>query len=415
MTGAATARPADNPKSRQTAATAKRKGNHCKTRNVLPAVQTIPETLSIQTPTTTFPKVVAIVLNWNGWLDTIECVESLLRSSRPPHQIVIVDNGSVDDSIDRICEWVDGLLVPEHLSEVTLGWSYRPYPKPIAYAQFNGPAEAFEGSGAPETPVVLIRTGENLGYAGGNNVGIHYALARFGADYVWILNNDTIVERHALDRKIAVAQMDHQIGIVGAKLLRYQDPSKMQALGGGNVIPALGLDSQIGAGLDGSLATTQPIELEHVVGASLFVRAAAIDSVGLMDESYFLYREETDWCLKMRKNGWKLVCCPVAEVWHKQGASIGYKSVLHDYYSVRNMLFLLHKHHPRQFLLAFFMIAFRSTAAKIARLQLRRLWFVLKAFGDFFSGVRGRTHSEQELLANREANKPSARSARSHS
>ena len=125
-----------------------------------------------------------------------------------------------------------------------------------------------------------------------------------------------------------------------------------------------------------------------------------------MDESYFLYREETDWCLKMRKSGWKLVCCPAAEVWHKQGASIGYKSVLHDYYSVRNMLFLLHKHHPREFASAFFLIAFRSTAAKIIRLQFRRLWYVVKAFVDFFVGIRGRTHSEEQLLANREISKP---------
>jgi len=372
-------------------------------------VQTIPETLSIQTPTATSPKVVAIVLNWNGWLDTIECVESLLRSMLPPSQIVIVDNGSVDDSIERICEWAEGVLVPEHLSQINLGWSYRPAPKPLAYAHFDSPEEAAKGSGPPETPIVIIRVGRNLGYAGGNNVGIHYALTRFGADYIWILNNDTVVERHALDRKIAVAEHDPSIGIVGAKLLRYQEPSKIQALGGGNVIPALGLDSQIGAGLDGSLATTQPIELEHVVGASLFVRATAIHDIGLMDESYFLYREETDWCLKMRRHGWKLVCCPTSEVWHKQGASIGYKSVLHDYYSVRNMLFLLHKHHPREFRSAFFLIAFRSMAAKIVRMQFRRLWFVMKAFSDFFGGVRGRTHSEEQLLANREANKSAAR------
>ena len=363
----------------------------------------IPETLSLQTPTATSPKVVAIVLNWNGWLDTIECVESLLRSARIPNQIVIVDNGSLDDSVERIREWAEGFLVPEHLSQITLGWSYRPAPKPLAYAMFDSPAESLSGTMPPETPLVIVRVGDNLGYAGGNNVGIRYALDRFDADYVWILNNDTVVERHALDKKMSVAEHDPTIGIVGAKLLRYQEPAKIQALGGGNVNPSLGLDSQIGAGLDGSLATTQPIELEHVIGASLFVRVGAIRSVGPMDESYFLYREETDWCLKMRREGWKLVCCPTAEVWHKQGSSIGYKSALHDYYSVRNMLFLLYTHHPKQFLSAFLMIAFRSTAAKLVRFQFRRLAFVIKAFRDFFVGVRGRTHSEEQLLANRDA------------
>ncbi|HET9393782.1 MAG TPA: glycosyltransferase family 2 protein [Candidatus Rubrimentiphilum sp.] len=372
-------------------------------KNDAKAVLNIPETLSIQTPTTTSPKVVVIVLNWNGWLDTIECVESLLRSARVPNQIVIVDNGSVDDSVERICEWAEGFLVPEHLSQITLGWSYRPAPKPLAYAVFDSPLDSLAGTMPPETPIVIVRVGDNRGYAGGNNVGIRYALERFDADYVWILNNDTVVERHALDRKLSVAEHDPTIGIVGAKLLRYQEPAKIQALGGGTVNPSLGLDSQIGAGLDGSLATTEPIELEHVIGASLFVRVDAVRTVGLIDESYFLYREETDWCIKMRRSGWKLVCCPTAEVWHKQGSSIGYKSVLHDYYSVRNMLFLLHKHHPDEFLSAFLMIAFRSTAAKIARMQFRRLAFVAMAFRDFFVGVRGRTHTEEQLLANRDA------------
>jgi hypothetical protein len=364
-------------------------------------VLNIPETISIPMPIATSPKVVAIVLNWNGWLDTVECVESLLRSARLPNQIVIVDNGSTDDSIERICEWAEGLLVPEHLSSVADGWSYSPAPKPLTYALFDSPEQALAGSGESETSLVIVRVGENLGYAGGNNVGIRCALERFGADYVWILNNDTVVERHALDRKLVVAEGDPQTGIVGAKLLRYQEPSKMQALGGGHVVPALGLDSQIGAGLDGSIASSAPIELEHVIGASLFVRAAAIRSVGLMDESYFLYREETDWCLKMRHADWKLVCCPTAEVWHKQGASIGYKSMLHDYYSVRNMLFLLRTHHSQTFASALVMIAFRSIAPKIARLQFRRLWIVLCAFGDFFIGVRGRAHTEEQLLANR--------------
>src|SRR5438270_13855713 len=100
--------------SRQTAPTIDRKGNLTESDNLLPAVQTIPDAISLQTPRATFPRIVAIILNWNGWEDTIECVESLLRSARLPSQIVVVDNGSTDDSVERICEWAEGLLMPEH-------------------------------------------------------------------------------------------------------------------------------------------------------------------------------------------------------------------------------------------------------------------------------------------------------------
>jgi hypothetical protein len=326
-----------------------------------------------------FPRVVAVVLNWNAWRDTIACVESLLESSCVPDRIVICDNGSLDDSVARLTEW------GERRDE---------------FAVFGAPAEALDGP-ASDSPLVLVCLPENGGYARGNNLGIRYAIQRCEAEYVWILNNDTIVEREALARMIEVATSDPSVGIVGSKLLRYDAPDTIQALGGGHIVPILCHDTQLGSGRKAAGVGTKPILLDHIVGASLLVRAEAVRRVGPIDESYFLYREETDWCIRMRRAGWKLYCCTTATVWHKQSHSIGFKSPLHDYYAVRNMLRLVWKFYPAAMPTAFGYFAVRALAPKLLRCETARLKAVLYAYGDFVTGVSGRSerHTDQ-MFAN---------------
>ena len=339
------------------------------------------------------PKVVSIVLNWNGWLDTIECLESLLRSEYANHQIVVCDNGSQDHSIERLTEWADGLLQVKHdvVQDEGRSWSYRPAPKPLRYQLYNAPDEAFSVRSIGDVPIVFIRVGQNLGYAGGNNVGIRYAIEILGAEYVWILNNDTVVDRHAISHFARAFELRPDAAVLGSRLMQYDAPDTIQALGGGRLNPRLARDTQMGRGRRTHDALSEPVELEHVVGASMFIRGDAIEDVGLLDESYFLYREETDWCLQMRKSGWNLMYCPESIVWHKEGHSIGFKSVLHDYYAVRNMLYLVKKHYPEHLASAFVFSFWRATAPKFARLQWRRLGYVLKAYYDFLRGVRGMT------------------------
>lgn len=345
------------------------------------------------------PKVVAAVLNWNGWLDTIECVESVLRSTLPPAQIVICDNGSTDGSIDRLREWADGTLLPDLGGEGgTSRWSYRPAPKPLSYALVT-PADAKLGNGIPyETQLVIIAIEENLGYAGGNNIAMEYALKRAGADYVWLLNNDTVVDAFALERMTGLAEKMPHVGLIGAKLLQYAKPDTLQAMGGGYFTPAFGHDTQLGRGTRMIESSGETIELDHVIGACLLARADAVNKVGPLDETYFLYREETDWSVRMRVQGWKILCAPAAIVWHKQGKSLGYKSPLHDYYSVRNMLRLMRKHYPSRLTFAIVAVAGRSILPKLVRLQFRRLRAVLKALSDFYANRDGRAHTDVQLL-----------------
>lgn len=340
-------------------------------------------------PVAQTPKVVIVVLNWNGWPDTVECVESILRADYSNIQIVICDNGSGDGSAERLREWADGTLEVE--SAVTEGghrWAYRPVPKPLPYAQYT---RALENPrfGTHDPKLIFVRVEKNLGYAGGNNIGLEYALAQPDVDYVWILNNDTVVERDTLARMVASAEGDSRIGVVGSTLLHYRSPHAVQALGGGRFSRFSGRDHQIGRGRRHHTHATQAFDLEHVVGASMLVRTATIREVGLIEESYFLYREETDWCIQMRQRNWRLRYCPGAVVWHKEGRSIGHKSYLHDYYSVRNMLFLMQKFYPKNLPLAILFLASIAIPPKVCRLQFKRLKYVLKAFSDFFRGIQG--------------------------
>ena len=335
------------------------------------------------------PRVVVVVLNWNGWLDTVECVESILRSDYGNIQIVICDNGSSDDSLQRLCEWADGTLeVESAITEGARRWAYRPTPKPLPYMRYRR-GERTSVVPMREPKLVFIEIDKNLGFAGGNNVGLEHALAQTDVDYIWVLNNDTVVERDTLGLMVASAEADPKIGVVGATLVEYRAPHRVQALGGGYFGRFSRHDYQIGRGLRPGTYSVRPFDLEHVVGASMLIRTAAIRDVGPLEESYFLYREETDWCIQMRQKGWRLRYCPGATVWHKEGGSIGHRSPLHDYYSVRNMLFLMQKFYPRSLPLAILFLGCISIPPKIVRFQMKRLKYVLKAFADFFRGIQG--------------------------
>jgi hypothetical protein len=325
--------------------------------------------------------VVALVLNWNGFEDTVECIESILRSDPTPAHIVVLDNGSIDGSVQRLRDWAAS--------------------QALDYAWFPSPSLAYV-SPAPTTPLVFIECRHNLGYAGGNNVGLRYAVERAGAEFVWILNNDVVVDHRALERALQVAQSDPRIGMVGAKLLRYDEPETIQALGGGFIVPILCHDTQLGSGKHSETSGDAPIPVDHLIGASLLVRVEAIADVGTIDESYFLYREETDWCIRMVRRGWKLFCSPTSLVWHKQARSIGFKSPLHDYYAVRNVLHLVRKFYPAALPTAFAYFACRSILPKVARFELRRLGAVFAALRDFAFGVTGQPSAYGESALVRE-------------
>lgn len=283
---------------------------------------------------TTRRNVGVVILNYNGWQDTIVCAESVLASTVPPAWVVVVDNGSTNDSPRWLRHWAAGrmdFVLPE------LGVP-APCPKPVPLLELD---EEQARSVAP-APLVLLRRAGNTGYAAGNNAGIRL-LMRWGADAVWILNNDTVVDKNALEAMTRRLFAKPRPGLCGS-LICYQDnASLVQCRAGGRTNKWTGLSVLDGNRQDFTTAARlDPAQVENrinfIYGASVMASRAFIERVGLLDERYFLYCEEQDWACRAGGR-FDLAYAPDALVWHKEGASTGFS---HAAFNPRR-LFLLAK------------------------------------------------------------------------
>ena len=221
-----------------------------------------------------------ILLNWNGWRDTSRCLSSLRCLAPDNARIVVVDNGSTDNSVEKLR-------------------ALRP-------------------------SVEVIETGRNLGFAAGCNIGIRRALYS-GTDYVWLLNNDTTVSPDALGALLEKANSDARLAAVGSAIYSMAEPDRLQAWGGGHVNFWLGRSRHF----------AEPVsdhEIEFITGASLFLRRSALSIPGLLDEGFFMYWEDADYCFRLRQAGWKLGVAGDSKIWHKESASVGKASSRMDAY-----------------------------------------------------------------------------------
>jgi GT2 family glycosyltransferase len=334
------------------------------------------------------PRVYVLLLNWRGWADTIECLESVFRQRYGNFRVVVCDNDSPDDSVERIRTWAEGrLLVDVPQAQPLRRLSLPPVAKPIPLTELDRDGAARGGEMEVDRPLTLIRTGGNLGFAGGNNIGIRYALARGDADYIWLLNNDTVVDPDALAVMVERARRDDRAGVVGAKLLYYDDPQRVQAIAGGRLTAWKGMATHLGAGVRDDERWTSPIELDVILGACLLIRREVIEEIGLLDEAYFMYSEELDWCWRARRRGWKLLYAPGSVVWHKVGRSVGQRSTLQEYHAARGTLLFMRKHFPRLLPVAFVYGLYRTLLPKLLRVQPARAKAVLRAYRDAVRGV----------------------------
>ncbi len=237
-------------------------------------------------------RVEIIVLNWNGWRDTLACVVSLQQLDYPNFGLMVIDNDSSDAS-------------PLHIA------AHRP-------------------------PVELMMSGANLGFGGGCNIGIQRALAR-GADYVWLINSDATVDPAALSALVDTAESSARIGAVGSVLFDAGSVDRLQLWGGGNV--------QLWSGR--THHQRAPAALDYVSGASLLLRREALLQVGVFDDKlFFMYWEDTDLGFRLRQAGWQLAVAQASHVWHKQSASLGQGSPLRDEYFACSGVRFLRRHAP---------------------------------------------------------------------
>jgi GT2 family glycosyltransferase len=218
-------------------------------------------------------KLIVVILNWNGKNDSIACVDSLKKSAAPHFDIVVVDNGSEDNSAPAIS-------------------------KKFPF-------------------ITVLETGQNLGYASGNNVGIEWALKQ-KSDLILLLNNDTIVDRHFIASLLKAAQDSPNTGIFGAYPLRYNEPEKLDHLGGKWNSQTASFDL-VGLGASDGFQTTVP--LDYVCGCSILVRREVFESVGLLESTFFLFWEEADFCMRAKKAGFAIEICYGAKLLHKVSAS----------------------------------------------------------------------------------------------
>lgn len=300
------------------------------------------------------PLVYVVIVNWNGWRHTIECLESVFRMDYPRFRVIVCDNGSEDGSLHRIKDWADGRLESQVATECALrGYSVPPVRKPIPYAVCR--RDEADAGDPGEAPLMLIDAGANLGFAGGNNIALRYILSRGDEGFVWLLNNDTIATPNALGLMLERMAETPDAGICGATLLYYDRPDTVQALGGAVYNRWLGVPTHIGVfdRLDAVRVSAQEVErrMSYVVGASMLVSRAFLDKVGLMTEDCFLCGEEIDWALR-GKRYFGLAYAPKAVIYHKEGAALGSssdpkaRSRIADYYSLRSRIIIARRHAP---------------------------------------------------------------------
>jgi GT2 family glycosyltransferase len=244
------------------------------------------------------PKTYVIIVNWNGWKDTLACLESVFRLNYNNFVVIVCDNNSSDGSQQRISEWV---------SE-------------------SGNAER----------LILMRADRNLGFAGGNNLALRHILDQDDHQYIWLLNNDTTVHPEALCELVGKAEANPGIGAVGSAIYSMAHPGALQAWGGGYV-SWLGRSHHF-------LAPVEDKQLQFLTGASLLVRREALRTVGLLDDTFFLYWEDTDYCFRLRYAGWRLSVAGTSKINHKGQGSIGPGSPLLDFYFSRSAVRFFNRH-----------------------------------------------------------------------
>lgn len=267
-----------------------------------------------------------VLLNWKQWKVSLVCLESVLRQNYPHYSIVLCDNNSPDNSVQKIMDWAEGRLVVENDSPPEiLHLSSPPVPKPIPYKYFLRQELVTDKSDLHTSarPLIIINTGGNNGCANGFNFGIRYAMSQPDCDYVWILNNDTVIDPLALSHLVNTMEPDPAIGIAGSTVCYFDNPGIIQGRGGCTFNYWLG----VGCPVDyrkpmNANHTNVPgdFRMDYVMGASMLISKKFIEEVGPMPELTFLYFEELSWACEA-KGRFRFAYAPRSIVYHREGSA----------------------------------------------------------------------------------------------
>ena len=302
-------------------------------------------------------KVAIVILNWNGWKDTLQCLKTINQLSVVSCQlsVIVVDNGSTDNSVKKIKN------------------------EKLKMKNDN-------------LKLKIIKNEENLGFAEGNNVGIRYALKQ-GVDYVMLLNNDTFVDKYLVDQLVKVMEEDKEIGILGPKIYfahgfefhkdRYkkEEEGKVIWYAGGEINWENVYCSHKGVDEVDKGQYEKQEETDFISGCCMMVRREVFDKIGFLDKKYFLYLEDVDFCIRAERAKFKIIYTPKAHLWHKNASSSEKPgSKIHQYYQTRNRLYFGFRYAPLRSKLALF----RESMKFILKNNIKRkacFDFYLRRFG----------------------------------
>lgn len=306
------------------------------------------------------PNIAIIILNYNSSDDTIKCLSSLRTNCYPSWQAIIVDNASSNDSVHKIITWCEQ----------------------ERWLVYLNPSNSVPIS---SESIVFLTSDKNLGYAGGNNIGIKYAL-KLGFDLIFVLNNDTIVARDCLNILVDFIERTSDVGFVGPVICEMDQPDIIQSAGA-KIDWFKAKFPLIDHGHSILSFDDYPRQVDAISGAAMLVKSKVLKTIGLLDDIYFLYVEEVDWCWRAKKMGFSSWVVPQAKVWHKTGASsVSLDDGILQYYRTRNRLIFMRKHASLCQWLIFFPYLLRHTASQSLKYLLskrpKQAWLFCRAIID---------------------------------
>jgi len=298
-------------------------------------------------------RIFIVVLTWNNYKDTNETLSSLLLSELLGAQILVVDNGSCDGSVEKLQK---------------------------EYKQKN---------------ITFISNAENLGYVGGNNFGIKYALA-LGAEYVMLLNNDVKVAPDFFRELLQNIKIHKNVGIVAPIIFYYDHPSIVWSDAGKYNKFFAGVKIK-GQNRLFDINDKKVREAQFVSGCCMLVRREVLEKIGLLDDDYYFYSEDLDFCLRAIEKGFNIIVVPESKIWHKIARGYGSSDdPRYLYYQIRNRLLLSKKHYGilhqiyTIIFTAFVYVPYRIFRLFRKRKTMRAFYYIMKAFGDYFIGKYGK-------------------------
>ena len=296
-----------------------------------------------------YPKVSINILNWNKWQHLLKCLESVYQITYPNYDVVIVDNASQDGSVEKAKEWAAGKITIEGKFV-----QYRRECKPTSYIEYEkrdvGSGSDMEKklSALPSVKkLIILKNERNDGAGKALNFGIKYVLDALNPGYILLLANDVVVAPNALSELIGVAMREPNAGILGPKICDYANPEGVPWSEGGLINYWTGNFIQRGPKLDKLAKGKDAVEVDWMPLNGALLSRQLLQTVGILDETFFWSLEELDLSLRAKEHSFKIMLVPESKIWHDDMSSPEYKrkfSGTRLYYTPRNQLILFRKH-----------------------------------------------------------------------